>query len=44
LEDKNKKVVEDLKRCEKIKKESDALAYINPEIAEENNNKAKELF
>jgi stress-induced-phosphoprotein 1 len=33
-----------MKRLEKVKKEADAKAYINPEIAEAHKNKGIELF
>ncbi|KAL4476381.1 hypothetical protein ABPG74_010114 [Tetrahymena malaccensis] len=44
LEDNNPKVKLEMKQIEKIKKEADAQAYINPALAEEHNEKAKAFF
>lgn len=44
LEDNNPKVKLEMKQIEKIKKEADAKAYINPALAEEHNEKAKAFF
>lgn len=37
----NPKVKLEMKQIEKIKKEKDSLAYINPAVAEEHNEKGK---
>lgn len=44
MEDNNAKVKLELKSVQKLKKDQDELAYINPAIAEEHNEKAKVLF
>ncbi|EGR31769.1 stress-induced protein sti1 family protein, putative, partial [Ichthyophthirius multifiliis] len=44
LEDFNGKVKLDLKAVEKLQKELEQKAFINPQLAEEHNEKAKELF
>lgn len=44
LEDNASAIKDALKRCEKQKKEADAKAYINPEIAEQHKDKGNELF
>lgn len=44
LEDMNAKVKLDLKNVQKLKKDQDELAYVDPAIAEEHNEKAKGFF
>jgi stress-induced-phosphoprotein 1 len=44
LEDNAGSIKDSLRRCEKLKKEADAVAYINPEIANEHKDKGNELF
>lgn len=44
LENQDQKVKDELRNTQKKKKEQDELNYINPQLAEEHNNKAKELF
>ena len=44
LEHNDSKIKYDMKALEKISKEAAAKAYLNPEIAEEHNEKGKELF
>ena len=44
IEDTNYKVKDDLNKCKKIKKEKDAKAYINPEIAEKHNQQGTALY
>lgn len=44
LENNDIHIKDALKRVEKKKKEDEAKAYINPEIAEEHNTKGKEFF
>lgn len=44
LEKGDQKVKDEIKRLEKLKKEKDALAYINPEIANQHKEAGNELF
>ncbi len=44
LEHKDDRIKDELRKAEKLKKERDEELYINPEIAEEHNNKGNELY
>ena len=44
LENKDERIKDELRKVEKIKKKRDEELYINPELAEEHNNKANELY
>jgi stress-induced-phosphoprotein 1 len=44
LEDSDYTIKDGLKRAEKIKKDKEAIAYINPEIAEELREEGNKLF
>jgi len=44
LEDTQYKVKDELKAVIKLKKEKEALEYINPELAEKSNDEAREFF
>lgn len=44
LENQDQKVKDELRRIQKLKKETEELKYVNPELAEQHNAAAKELF
>jgi hypothetical protein len=44
LEDGQPKIREELKKAQKIKKESEEKSYVNPELAEQSSEKGKEFF
>lgn len=44
LEDNSSSIKDSLRRVEKHKKDNDAKAYINPEIAEQHKNQGTEFF
>lgn len=44
IEDTNQKVKDDLVRCKKMKKDKEALEYINPELAEKHNEEGTNLY
>jgi hypothetical protein len=44
LEDNSSAIKDSMKKCEKMKKDADILAYINPELAEKHKEKGTALF